>query len=151
MMQPEGLEPYTVRLEANLPQGADPVSLTRLLLEDIARLCQTAGASLIGHLKCHGRVGDVRFHCNLTSVHSGARCSAERVAGAAGPLEVDLAVLVFGLAWPAVDALVREALAGSQRAWGGSWSLHHPAHSHPDTAEGSPPTFPGDHSGPNIT
>jgi hypothetical protein len=119
------LEPYTCLAvfvaEADV---ADPGQMVASLLEDVARRCEDAGASLIGHIKCHARMGKSHFHCNLTSTRLGARCGAPAAEGPVVPgslvqgaaLELDLAVLVYGLPSSVLETVVSEALAGAGTA-----------------------------------
>lgn len=112
MIAPDRLEPYSTRL---LLRGrlADPAALVARLLNDVARRCDDAGASLIGHLKAHARAAAASFRCSLTSLRSGARCAgplAERPA-AVDELEVDLAVLVYGLPHASLAEITAEAVA----------------------------------------
>lgn len=177
MIAPDRLEPYGVslRLRGDL---ADPAALVAGLLEDVAAACEHSGASVIGHLKAHARTADGAFHCNLTSVRSGARCAgpfaadgapdpgtgtmvtagaavsagADSVAqtGAPAPapadsvqaadpaaragadsLDLDLAVLVYGLPHATVAALVEAAVEGLRSRGLEDWVRRPPAeHDH---------------------
>jgi hypothetical protein len=140
MIASDQMEPYTARLDfAAGTRLADPCGFVAALLDDIGRRCQAGGASLIGHIKCHATAGESRFHCNLTSLRTGARCGE---AGGPGPAEapgapvssrvvplapgehmfVDLAVLVYGLSRQTLEEIVAEALASSgQDASAGDW------------------------------
>ncbi len=123
-------DPYTVRVTLSaLDVGADPRSLVAGLLADVADRCEKAGASLIGHIKCHVVGGGDSFHCNLTSRRVGARC------GSAGPppesaattrqppdLRVDLAVLVYGLTRGQIEVAVRDAFAAASKG-SQTWSI----------------------------
>ena len=136
MTSPDLLEPFTARVTlAGVSHVADPQGLVAGLLEDIARRCEVAGSSLIGHIKCHVQSSAGSFHCNLTSRRGGARCAGVAAsppadAATASGLEMDLAVLVYGLAREAVEASVRDALAASNVAEGGEWRLQPAAHAH---------------------
>lgn len=119
------LEVYTVRAHVSGRLGDEPAQTVARLLEDIARRCEEAGCSLIGHIKCHVRAGEARFHCNLTSRRTGARCSPAR-RGRVGDLEMDLAVLVYGLPRERVEAVVREGFAAAFSGAGAQWTLAAP-------------------------
>lgn len=111
MTEPDLLEPYTVCLDVVLdPPAQDVRSWTIALLEDIGRGSLAAGATLIGHVKCHGTVSDgTTFHGHLTSLRLGATCEG----AASGPVDrltFDLAVLVYGIPRKAVEEVVRVAL-----------------------------------------
>jgi hypothetical protein len=126
------LEAYTaaLRFEARRHVSASG-DLVADLLEEVAEGCDAAGSSLIGHIKCHARSEGRVFSCSLTSRRTGATCRGARgeplVPGAT--LEVDLAVLVYGLPWEAVDAQVRRALRTSEERHDGRWE-HDPHHPH---------------------
>ncbi|MHB1344186.1 MAG: hypothetical protein ACYCX3_07485 [Thermoleophilia bacterium] len=110
MTAPDRLEPYAARLRFR-GRFDHPPALIAGFLEDIARSCDPAGASLIGHLKAHARTARGAFHCNLASLRSGAHC-AGALADHPAPtdsLDLDLAVLVYGLPSHTVAALVTEA------------------------------------------
>jgi hypothetical protein len=119
----------------------DAHELTAGLLEEIGRACQQAGASLIGHVKCHVRAeaqagGERRFHANLTSMRSGARVAGEE-AGPAASLQLDLVVLVYGLERHQLERAVTGALDDVARRAGLTWSREpardrgeHGSHSH---------------------
>lgn len=111
MTEPDLLEPYTASLAIVLdPPARDVRSWTIALLEGIGRGSMAAGATLIGHVKCHGTVSDgAAFHGHLTSLRLGATCEG----AASGPvdrLKLDLAVLVYGIPRKAVEDVVRGAL-----------------------------------------
>ena len=119
------LDPYTCHAAFTAEaEVADPGGMVASLIEDVARRCEDEGASLIGHIKCHARMGKSHFHCNLTSTRLGARCGAPAAEGAAVPgslvqgaaLELDLAVLVYGLPSSVLETVVSEALAGAGTA-----------------------------------
>ena len=83
------------------------------MLTDIAERCESSGSSLIGHIKCHAEIatdaGVQTFHCNLTSLRLGARCSGDpRPLSAYGVIEIDLVALVYGLARTALEQIARE-------------------------------------------
>lgn len=104
MTAPDHLDPYTLRMSFR-GQMDNPADFTRTLLTEVAARCLEAGASLIGHLKCHGYTEAESFHCNLTSLRSGARCSLD--AGLPTQrLDLDLAVLVYGVDRRALGDLV---------------------------------------------
>ena len=119
------LDPYTCRAVFTADaEVAAPGVMVGSLLEDIACRCENVGASLLGHIKCHVRTGDAHFHCNLTSSRSGARCTGPTAEGAVVPgslglgdvLELDLAVLVYGLPSWVLETVVLEALTGAGKA-----------------------------------
>jgi hypothetical protein len=114
--EPADLEPYTgsIRFTAP-PEIPSPSGLLAALLEDIARHCDEAGCSVIGHIKCHAGVGERAFSCSLTTRRSGAACrGAGREPLTLGEvLEVDLAVLVYGLRRATIETIVIECLAVS--------------------------------------
>ncbi len=124
MTSADQLEPYTVRL--GLRGNFDhPPALVAGFLEDVARSCDLAGASLIGHLKAHARTPRGAFHCNLASIRSGARCAgalAERPA-ATDFLDLDLAVLVYGLPRDMVAGFVEAAAERLREAGLTDWTL----------------------------
>jgi hypothetical protein len=118
------LEPYTVRLRFR-GQFDDPPALVAGFLEAVARSCDLAGASLIGHLKAHVRTPGGAFHCSLASIRSGAHCAgpvAERPA-ATDSLDLDLAVLVYGLPRDVVAGLVDAAVTRLRDAGLTDWTL----------------------------
>jgi hypothetical protein len=149
------LDPYTVRASFIAEVDvADPAGMVSSLLEDIARRCEKAGCSLVGHIKCHARMAESHLHCNLTSLRSGAHCGgpgreglgAMRSLGRGGSLELDLAVLVYGLPSATLEVLVGEALAEVRPADGasassGRWVLR------PSGFAGSPEPNAGHHCG----
>jgi hypothetical protein len=111
------LEPFSAsfHLEARAPV-VSPADLISSLLEDIARRCEQAGCSIIGHIKSHVSTRCGTFSCSLTSRRTGAVCR-ETVDGpvAAGELlDLDLAVLVYGLPERATETIVSAALASLQ-------------------------------------
>ena len=114
MTKPDALEPYAVSIRLTAPtEIPSPSGLVAVLLEDIARRCEDAGCSLIGHIKCHAGAAEKAFSCSLTTTRSGAAC---RGAGwepvASGEvLEVDLAVLVYGLSRAVIEGIVIDCLA----------------------------------------
>lgn len=140
-MRPDEMEPYAARFVYEA--GASPVAATALvagLLEDIGRRCEEAGATLVGHIKCHARGEAQRFHCNLTSTRAGASCWDARGVRLEGSgqkpcdepvelllpgasMEVDLVVLVYGLTRDAVAVAVGEAMVQSSRVFGGVWHV----------------------------
>ena len=124
MTRPDELEPYAVslRLDAHEPLRS-PQHLVVGLLEDIARRCEDAGASLIGHIKCHGKLAGHAFSCSLTTRRTGALCHGAGSAALAsgGALDLDLAVLVYGLPSAAVEEVVRRALIAALPRSAGTW------------------------------
>jgi hypothetical protein len=111
---PDALEPYAVSIRlAARRVVASPSDLVARLLEDIARRCDEAGCSLVGHIKCHARGAGRVFTCSLTSRRTGAACrGAGREPMPSGDtLHVDLVVLVYGLRRSTIEALVAEGLA----------------------------------------
>ncbi|MHB0979391.1 MAG: hypothetical protein ACYC5Q_04810 [Thermoleophilia bacterium] len=124
MTSPDQLEPYTVRLRLS-GRFDHPCPLVAGFLEDVARSCDLAGASLIGHLKAHARTPGGAFHCNLASIRSGAHCAgrlAERPA-ATDSIDLDLAVLVYGLPRDVVAGLVEAAAERLRDAGLTDWAL----------------------------
>jgi hypothetical protein len=126
------LEPFTARvtLEARSEIEA-PASLVGGVLEEIARRAAKAGSSIIGHLKCRGAIDRGAFHCNLTSVRHGARCQgAESVRLEPGDrMELDLAVLIYGLTGSKLASITREAFSAALPASVAEWGIHS-GHSH---------------------
>jgi len=118
----EGFEPYglTVHLQP-APADFDPRSFLKSLLEEIARGCEAAGATLIGHIKCFLAAGDHGLYCNLVSTRTGACCGGDEqgALSCAHGCRLDLAVLVYGLPPASIDAIVRDALG---RLLGATWS-----------------------------
>lgn len=111
MTDPDFLEPYTTSLAIAIdPSAQDARSWTIALLEDIGRGSMVAGATLIGHVKCHGIVTDgTVFYGNLTSLRLGATCEGS----SSGPVyraQLDLAVLVYGISHEALEDVVWAAL-----------------------------------------
>jgi hypothetical protein len=129
---PDHLEPYAVHLRL-LPQKGTierPQELIAALLEETARGCSAAGATLIGHVKCHVRSpSGERFHANLTSVRHGARLGGE-TALRAPSLEVDLVALVYGLPRQEVEQAVSTALQTVAGKAAIAWSHEGPGHGH---------------------
>ena len=123
MIAPDRIEPYAVRL---LLRGdlADPAALVARLLEDVARRCDGAGATVIGHLKAHVRTAGGSFHCSLTSLRGGARCAGPLVKHpvAVGSLELDLAVLVYGLPRAVVAEIAEKGLTQLREGGVCEWS-----------------------------
>ena len=114
MTAPAELEPYTVSLRLTVPpEIPSPSGLVATLLEDIARRCDEAGCSVIGHIKCHARAAQRKFSCGLTTRRSGATCrgAGEEPVTPGEVLEVDLAVLVYGLSRVTIETIVIESLA----------------------------------------
>ncbi|MBC7293346.1 MAG: hypothetical protein H5T84_04410 [Thermoleophilia bacterium] len=145
-VKPDYLHPYCLRVRLTGGRVAnDPENLVRQLLEDIARRCEEAGCSVIGHIKCFARIGDLAFHCNLTSRKTGAQSAG--VGPVVGPylvtktrltthelataeLVVDLAVLVYGLTYETVESTVHAALASVVGETGEVWVEETPRHHH---------------------
>jgi hypothetical protein len=114
----------------------EPALLVTDLLEDVARRVSEAGASLIGHLKCHARAdGGRSFRANLTSLRSGARTAGDPVP-ATEALEIDLVVLAYGLDRADVEKAVRDAVSALEERAGSHWTMG-AQHRHDD----------GDHQG----
>ncbi|MHB8867341.1 MAG: hypothetical protein ACYC6T_05075 [Thermoleophilia bacterium] len=145
MTAPDQLEPYTARLRFR-GRFDDPPRLIAGFLEDVARSCDRAGASVIGHLKAHARTARGVFHCNLATPRSGAHCAGPLADHpvATDSLDLDLAVLVYGLPSHAVADLVTEAaerlrktgltdwvtLSGDETAEAATAHAHPTAHEH---------------------
>lgn len=110
MTAPDRLEPYTARLRFR-GRFDHPPALVAGFLEDVARSCDLAGASVIGHLKAHARTARGAFHCNLASLRSGAHCAGPLThhPAATDSLDLELAVLVYGLPSHSVATLVTQA------------------------------------------
>jgi hypothetical protein len=109
------LEPFGVRVQFGpVPEradGSDPEGLLTGLLEDLAAACESAGATVIGHIKCFMTDGSAVMQCSLTSRRFGAQCSpGTGVVSLARPVELDLAVLVYGLPRDVIAQLTRETL-----------------------------------------
>ena len=116
MTEPAALEPYAVSIRfAAPPEIPSPSGLVAALLEDIARRCDEAGCSVIGHIKCHARAGERAFSCSLATRRAGAACrgAGQEPVIPGQALEVDLAVLVYGLSRATVETIVIECLAVS--------------------------------------
>lgn len=139
MTGPTDLEPYAVRL---LIEGRldDPPQIVAGLVTDVAERCSESGASLIGHIKCHGRTPAGSFHCHLTSLRSGAECGGATAAARAPAtrIELALAVLVYGLECKTLCGLTRTALDSVCAAEGLCWAVAEspPAHEHENPAHG---------------
>lgn len=125
MTTPAGdLEPYGAEVRLSLGADLDTRRLLAALLEDIARSCEAAGASIVGHIKCVLRTHSGRIHCSLTSFRAGARCGgdgAERLEEGR-EVELNLAVLVYGLSATTIDGIVEAALGRALAPAGSSWS-----------------------------
>jgi hypothetical protein len=120
------LEPFGVRVQFGpVPEsarGSDPEGLLTGLLEDLAAGCESAGATVVGHIKCFLSDGDAAMHCSLVSRRSGARCSVNaKDISLARPVQLDLAVLVYGLHRDAIAQLVRDALDRGLGGRGITW------------------------------
>jgi hypothetical protein len=115
MTMSEYLEPYSVQMSFR-GEIADPIDFTRTLLGGIAMLCDQAGASLIGHIKCYAHTPLADFHCNLTSLRTGCRCSLDSARPTDG-IDLDLVVLVYGLNRDTLaDLATRQAVTTSREA-----------------------------------
>ena len=123
------LEPYGARVVVRpVSQPLDPESFLSALLEGVAASCVASGASVIGHLKCLFYTPGGVLACNLTSVRSGARCTARdedatKVLGPGDSARLDLAVLVYGLPGTTIDALLRRALTSLLEPLEVAWSI----------------------------
>jgi hypothetical protein len=111
MTEPDLLEPYAISLALVLdPPAQDVHSWAIALLGDIGRGSVAAGATLIGHVKCHGTLSDgTAFHGHLTSLRLGATCEGT-ASGRVDRLKFDLAVLVYGIPRTVVQEVVRGTL-----------------------------------------
>ncbi|MBU2601322.1 MAG: hypothetical protein KKA32_04050 [Actinobacteria bacterium] len=133
MTAPDHLDPYTerLRLRGRLEQ---PPDLVAGLLEDVARRCAEGGASLIGHVKAHARTAQGSFHCNLASIRSGAHSAGPLTVhpAPADSMDLDLAVLVYGLPRETVAALVEDAVEGLREHGVTEWvcAAHAPTDDH---------------------
>jgi hypothetical protein len=117
----DGLEPFAAQLRVTAGPGgiAEPTRMVASMLTDIAERCDSAGSSLIGHIKCRAQVatdtGVEVFHCDLTSLRLGARCSgAPSPLAPDGVLDIDLVVLVYALTHEALEQIVRECCSLQQ-------------------------------------
>jgi hypothetical protein len=118
------LDPYGLRAEIGPASGSlDSEWFLRGLLEDVAAACEAEGATVIGHLKCFLRSGEQRVHCNLTSKRTGAACGGSEAKAIAldPPIELHLAVLVYGLSHETVARLVQDALDHRLSPLGVGW------------------------------
>ncbi len=107
------LEPYSVALSLVAGEGgADAGAVCTRLLPAVGEECDRAGATMIGHIKCHGRFPGGRVHGHVTSLRTGVDCGGdlERRMEPGESMALDLAVLVYGLSRSAIEAIVREAL-----------------------------------------
>jgi len=118
------LEPYGARVRLSLGRDLDAHRLLAALLEDIANACEAAGASLIGHIKCVLRTAGGRIHCSLTSRGSGARCGGDEAVRLkkGREVELNLAVLVYGLPATTIDGIVEAALERALAPVASLWS-----------------------------
>jgi len=125
VISPDRLEPYAAHLRL-VPLDctlARPETLVAGLLNEIGRRCVDAGASLIGHVKCHVMAEpNGAFYVNLTSLRSGAHWGGEPPPSATA-LEVDLAVLVYGLEAACVHHATTEALRSVAEPAGVLWAM----------------------------
>ena len=139
MKRIDNIEPYTLRLtiEGEIP---DPEGIIASLLTDVAERCQDAGGPLVGHIKCYASTACGNFHCSLTSLRTGAQCSTLPLPAELqlGRIDVDLAVLVYGLERKTIDGLTRASIDALCRAGGVTWEVlsSSAAHSHSDPACG---------------
>ncbi len=115
------LEPFAAQLVITAGPGgiAKPARQIARMLTDIAERCDSSGRALIGHIKCHAEMvtdaGGHTFHCNLTSLRLGARCSGDPgPLTPSGVLNIDLVVLVYGLTHAALEQIVRECCSMNQ-------------------------------------
>jgi hypothetical protein len=118
------LEPYGAKVRLSPDRGIDAHRFLVGLLEDVACACEARGASLVGHIKCVLRTDGGRIHCSLTSVGTGARCGGDPVERLVEgrEVELDLAVLVYGLPATDIDEIVEAALGKALAPAGSSWS-----------------------------
>jgi hypothetical protein len=141
---PQQMQPYAAQFELTAAEVIyAPRNLIVALIDDIGRRCKEAGCSIIGHIKCHARVGESRMHCNLTSLRHGAHCGSSdadrpdclQQMRPGDLLEMDVAVLVYGLRSAAIEELVRDALRASVESEAaqsrlGVWNVRLHGHSH---------------------
>lgn len=122
MTQTFHIEPYTLRL-AVTGTFNDPVRIVAELLSAVAEDCEDAGAALIGHIKAHARTSAGNFRCSYTSTRSGSQCTPlpSFTQLPVSRVDVDLAVLVYGLDYSVVDAVTREAIDAICTAAKGTW------------------------------
>ena len=131
------IEPYTLRLTitGSLP---DPEKTIAALLTDLAKRCEDASGPLVGHIKCHACTASGNFHCNLTSLRTGAQCSSLPLATElpSERIDVDFAILVYGLERETIDGLTRASVDALCNARGvtGVMRSSSAAHTHPDPA-----------------
>jgi hypothetical protein len=126
------LEPYGARVWLRpRTHPLETAPFLTALLEGIALSSVEAGAKLIGHLKCVLHTAGGLLLCNLTSLRSGAACRGDgaRVVTPGDTAELDLVVLVYGLAAEVVDGLVCDALEGLLAPLGTAWDPHVSMHS----------------------
>ena len=137
MTRVDDIEPYTLRLTIE-GRVSDPEGIIAALLTDVAERCQDASGPLVGHIKCHASTAAGNFHCSLTSMRIGAQCSSLPLAAAlpVGRIDVDIAILVYGLERETIDGLTRASVDALCRTGGVTWATlpSSAAHSHPDPA-----------------
>ena len=118
------LEPYGAKVRLSPGGDLDSHRLLAALLEDVARACEAAGASLVGHIKCVLRTDSGRIHCSLTSFGAAARCGGDEAVRLREGQEVELhlAVLVYGLPATTIDGIVEAALERTLAPTASLWS-----------------------------
>jgi len=123
------LEPYGARVDlAPVAAAVQPDRFLVVLLDELAKDCTAAGATVIGHIKCLLYLPGGRLACSLTSLRTGARCTTPegkdpRVLLTGETARLDLTVLVYGISDETVDGLVRAALARSAARNSVDWSV----------------------------
>ena len=139
MTRVDDIEPYTLRLTIE-GRVSDPEGIIAALLTEVAERCEDASGPLVGHIKCYASTADGNFHCSLTSLRIGAQCSSLPLAAELplGRIDVDLAILVYGLKRETIDGFTRASLDALCRTGGVTWAAlpSSAAHSHPDPARG---------------
>ena len=137
MKRIDNIEPYTLRLTI-AGEVPNPEGIIATLLTDVAERCQDAGGPLVGHIKCYASTASGNFHCSLTSLRIGTQCSTLPLAAELqlGRIDVDLAILVYGLERETIDSLTRASVDALCRARGVTWEVlsSSAAHNHPDPA-----------------
>jgi hypothetical protein len=132
-----GIEPYTLRLTIE-GRVSDPEGIIAALVTDVAERCQDAGGPLIGHIKCHASTAAGNFHCGLTSLPIGAQCSSLPLAAELplGRVDVNLAILVYGLELETIDSITRASVNALRRTARVTCEVlsSSAAHNHPDPA-----------------
>ncbi len=121
------IEPFGMRVQIDPAASGTPFfdarSFLTAFLDDVAAACEAEGASLIGHIKCFLSNGHDSVHCNLTSRRIGACCGGSDTGHLPldRPIDVDLAVLVYGLPREAITLLVLRALEQRLEPLGVAW------------------------------